>query len=309
MIPGGSGGVVLNEAERVSTILAAAREAGARLAGGVLALGPGDDAAVLRVPPGDEAVWTTDDQLEGVHFRRAWCGFKDLGRKAVGASLSDLAAMGARPLAALVSVGLPPDVDAAAVADLGHGLGAKLAAHDCALAGGNVSASPLLTVCVSALGSLPPGSALRRDAGQPGDVLYVSGPLGNARLALLHLEAGGAPEGPYAQAVQRLLDPTPRFDLAEALRASGRLACMDLSDGLAVDLPRLAQASGCAAHIESLPGPDPQLASDLGLDPSDLAWIGGEDYELLIAGPPALEALGLIPIGQLTDGEPGLILR
>ncbi|MGE0712278.1 MAG: thiamine-phosphate kinase [Planctomycetota bacterium] len=314
----------MDEAARIERILAAARAGGAETEGPEVVLGPGDDAALLLPPPGCELVWTTDEQLEDAHFRRSWtewAGFAALGRKAAGASLSDLAAMGARPLGALLSLRAPRELAPEALAEVARGIGEQLGPAACPLVGGNLARDPArLGISVEVLGAVERGRALRRDAGRAGDRLFVSGPLGWARLALLWLEEQPRPaaelarelaDGPWARALAALLRPRPRLELGRVLAGRGeRIAAMDLSDGLARDLPRLALASGLAAEVTRarLPGPDPALCAALGRSPADLAWEGGEDYELLVAGPAELaEVDGLTEIGHLVAGEPGRV--
>jgi len=305
----------MDEAQLITHILQAAGDAGAQVDASSEGVrqGPGDDCAVFAPPPGFELVWTTDDQLEGVHFERGWSGLQRIGAKAAGASLSDLAAMGARPLGALLSLGLPGASDLDDARSIARGLGGKLAACGCPLLGGNVTRHPdRLSICVTALGAVAPGRALLRSSGRAGDHLFVSGPLGWSRLGLLWLTRGGAADAEgWSRALDSLLDPRPRLEVGAAVVEHGlRAACLDLSDGLARDLPRLARASGLRAVVDSarLPGPSPELAAELGLDPLELAWLGGEDYELLLAGGDELAAIeGLIEIGRLVAGEPGSV--
>jgi len=296
----------VSEDDLIAALLEGARAAGATLTGGAVRLGPGDDAALLAPPAGHELAWTVDDHIEGIHFRRAW-GLEAIGRKAAGAALSDLAAMGATPLGALLALHLPAELlsDSAGVARLARGFGRTLAEAGCPLAGGNVARHPHgLSLSTSALGAVPEGRALRRDAARPGDLLLVGGRLGQARLELAWLESGRA--GP-TDLTDALLAPTPRFDLVPALRALSRAACLDLSDGLARDLPRLLRASGVAAVVDSgaLPLPDEALAARLGVDPREAAWLGGEDYALLVAAPSPVE--GFVEIGRVVAGSPGQV--
>ncbi len=307
------------EAQLVEACLAGARAAGADTSGvdGRLVLGPGDDAAILRAPAGHDLVWSSDEQVEDVHFRRRWgeaFGFAALGTKAAGASLSDLAAMGAKPLGALFSLRLPPELADHAEA-LARGVGAQLAAAGCPLAGGNLARAPQLGLTIDVLGTVPEGRGLRRAGARPGDALYVSGELGWSALGLRWLEAGLDPQDPRAtRALEALFHPRPRLELGQLLLALPRVACMDLSDGLAKDLPRLASASGVRVEVrsESLPCPSTSLLEalqgDLSPDhmsPADLAWEGGEDYELLIAGPASdLDGIaGLTRIGEVSAGS------
>lgn len=313
------------EAELVEACLAGARAAGAETGGldegGRLVLGPGDDAAILRAPAGHDLVWSSDEQVEDVHFRRRWgevFGFAALGSKAAGASLSDLAAMGATPLGALFSLRLPPELADQAEA-LARGVGTQLAAAGCPLAGGNLARAPQLGLTLDVLGTVPEGRGIRRDLARPGDAIYVSGELGWSALGLRWLEAGLDPQDPRAtRALEALLHPRPRIPLGQRLLQLPRVAGMDLSDGLAKDLPRLARASGVRVEVSSelLPGPSQELLEALARGestgdetPTALAWSGGEDYELLIAGPPAdLDPIpGLVRIGAVSAGEGTLL--
>jgi thiamine-monophosphate kinase len=301
----------VNEEHVIAQLLDAVRASGAATGGQGEGqpLGPGDDAALLT-PPLGQIVWSVDDHLEGIHFDRAWCSLDAVGRRAIGSALSDLAACGAEPLGALLALSLPAGTKPHEIDALGAGLGAGLAACGCPLLGGNVTRSQAgLSLSVSVLGS-PSGPALLRGTARAGDELYVSGRLGEARLAFEWLNGGGDPrDSRVAVCVARYLAPSPRFDVARQLREAGLVpACMDLSDGLARDLPRLLRASGLAARVdgEALPGPDPTAASAVDASAAELAWLGGEDYELLLAGPPELAELPTLHrIGELVAGPPG----
>lgn len=296
----------MNEDQLIPRLLEAARAAGAATAGPEVVLGPGDDAAVLAPRAGEELVWTVDDQVESSHFERAW-GWEEIGTKAAGACLSDLAAMGARPVGALLSLHLPADLDPSAVLALARGVGRGLGRARCPLLGGNLARAARVALSVSALGAVAAGRALRRDAARPGDLLLVGGALGLARLGLAHLLGGGEPRDAVARP---LLEPTPLLELGRAVATLPRAACMDVSDGLARDLPRLLRASGVAAVVDSaaLPAPPADLVARLapGATPAEVAWLGGEDYALLVAAPDA-SGLPLVPIGRVVAGPPGAI--
>ncbi|MGH3073493.1 MAG: thiamine-phosphate kinase [Gaiellales bacterium] len=233
--------------------------------GGVV-LGIGDDAAVLD----DGTVVSTDILVEGVHFELARTTARDVGHRAATANLSDLAAMGARPVALLAAFGLPPGFDDAAE------VAAGMREHGVPVAGGDLSRAPVLIVSVTALGRSD--RPVRRSGGRPGDVLVVTGPLG-----------GQAAAG-YAGRVM------PRTDEGCALAAVAT-AMIDLSDGIATDAARLARASGTGAviELERLPrGPGATV---------EQAATGGEDYELLAALPPGTEApVPVTIVGRLTEG-------
>lgn len=246
---------------------------------GRVPLGIGDDAALVRVRPGEDVVVTTDAFVEGVHFRFATHAPAGIGRRALAATLSDLAAMGARPLCCVLAFAAPPALPLRAADGIARGLAAGARAWDSPLAGGNVTRASETSLALTALGAVRRGRALRRDAGRPGDGLFVTGVLGTAALARVRAEREGGP-------VRRI--PEPRLAAGRALaRLPDRGACIDVSDGLAADLAHLARASGVGAEI------DPDLlplarglrraGGRLGLDPLDLALYGGEDYELLFS--------------------------
>ena len=233
--------------------------------GGVV-LGIGDDAAVLD----DGTVVSTDILVEGVHFDLARTTPRDVGHRAATANLSDLAAMGARPVALLAAFGLPPGFDDAAE------VAAGMREHGVPVAGGDLSRAPVLIVSVTALGRSD--RPVRRSGGRPGDVLVVTGPLG-----------GQAAAG-YAGRVM------PRTDEGCALAAVAT-AMIDLSDGIATDAARLARASGTGAVIELERLPRAPGAT------VEQAATGGEDYELLAALPPGTEApVPVTIVGRLTEG-------
>ena len=256
------------------------------------ALGVGDDCALLAPRPGMQLAISSDMLVEGRHF------FADvdpeaLGHKALAVNLSDLAACGARPLAFTLALALPR-VDEAWLAGFSKGLLALADAHGCELVGGDTTQGPL-NICITVFGEVPAGQALLRSGARAGDDIYVSGTLGDARLALeallghIHL-----PDELLAQARQRLERPTPRVALGLALRGIASSA-MDVSDGLLGDFGHILKASGVGACIRTdetikliAAGAFPssargQLKQKL-LHQCTLA--GGDDYELLFTAPP-----------------------
>ena len=302
----------LGEAALIERLAERVRAAGAeRPAGGSDVIGIGDDAAAWRVS-GLQVV-TTDAMVEGVHFRPATSSWADVGWKAWVSNVSDVAAMGAEPAAGLVALGLPPSLPLDALYD---GMLEACAAYGTSLIGGDVTASPTAFVSVTMTGMLPdaPGGApLARSAGRAGDALGVTGPLGASRGGLFLLERGAAPDNPARQALIRAhRRPSARVDAGLALRRLGVRCAMDVSDGLAADIRKLARASGPAARVETERVPvAPALLQEFGADALRLAVEGGEDYELLFAAPPevAAAAVAALPgsavIGALAAGEPG----
>jgi thiamine-monophosphate kinase len=296
--------------------------AGAATGDGVV-VGSGDDAAVTE-RAGARAT-SVDAVVDGVHFRRTTFPPEAIGAKALAAALSDLAAMGAAPGEAYVQVGRPddlPDDELAAIAD---GLGEIAADAGVAVAGGDLVASPVLFLSVTAVGYAAEAGALVTRAGaQPGDALIVTGPLGGAAAGLLLLErpdlAAGLEPGEADALRVRQLRPVARFAAGRALAAAGATAMIDVSDGIATDARHLARAGGVRLEVAGVPrqpGVD-AVAAAAGEDAELLTVSGGEDYELLAAVPAgreeaALEALrdaGLDPalVGGVETGE-GLVLR
>ena len=256
------------------------------------ALGVGDDCALLAPRPGMQLAISSDMLVEGRHF------FADvdpeaLGHKALAVNLSDLAACGARPLAFTLALALPR-ADEAWLAGFSKGLLALADAHGCELVGGDTTQGPL-NICITVFGEVPAGQALLRSGARAGDDIYVSGTLGDARLALeallghIHL-----PDELLAQARQRLERPTPRVALGLALRGIASSA-MDVSDGLLGDFGHILKASGVGASIRTdetikliAAGAFPSSATGQFdqklLQQCTLA--GGDDYELLFTAPP-----------------------
>ncbi|WP_448585615.1 thiamine-phosphate kinase [Thermaurantiacus sp.] len=247
------------------------------------ARGLADDAAVLAPPFGDDLVLTHDLLAEGTHFTSA-CPPGDSGWKLAAVNLSDLAAMGARPLAALFGAGIGAERDAPWAEAVARGLAACLAAHGCALIGGDTIRQPGgTTLALSAIGHAPPGTALGRAGAQAGDDLWVSGTIGDAGLGL---EVARGLRPPDPRLLARYRRPTPRVALGLALRGLAT-ACIDVSDGLLLDAARLAAASGVALALEAQAIPLSAPARRSGVAIVDLA-ARGDDYELLFTAPARL---------------------
>lgn len=239
-------------------------------------LGVGDDAAVLTPPRAEPLVATSDAVFEGVHFDERFTP-ADVGWKAMAVNLSDLAAMGARPLWALVALALPPGTPAARVAGIARGLGDCARRHRVAVVGGNVTRASQLSLTVTVVGATP--RPLLRAGARPGDAILVSGTVGDAALGI----ARGAPPA----LARRQRRPTPRLALGVALRPLAT-AAIDVSDGLAQDLGHLCEASGVAASIrlDALPLSAAYRRATRGRpDPLAAALSGGEDYELCVTVP------------------------
>lgn len=259
-------------------------------------LGIGDDAAVVQQPAGHELVLCTDTLVAGVHFPDDTPA-DAIGHKALAVNLSDLAAMGAEPMWTLLSLTLPePDSDW--VTAFARGFGALAERFGVQLVGGDTTRGPL-SITVQVAGSVPTGGALRRGTAQAGDALFVSGPLGDAALALMRLQRGE----PVPPALRERLDrPEPRVELGVALRGVAT-AAIDVSDGLLTDLTRLLQGAGLGAtvEVESVPR-SAAFVAEGGV--AGMQLHGGDDYELLFAAPADI-GLG-VRIGTV-EAMPGIV--
>lgn len=253
-------------------------------------VGIGDDAAVWSPRSRLLQVVTVDEATEGIDFRRATVSLEDAGWRSLAASISDVAAMGGRPHLAVVSLTIPDDLDEQGVLSLYHGMAELAARERVQIAGGDLSRGQVLSLGVTVVGEVRPSNLKRRDGGRPGDVVAVSGPLGASRagLAILEGEVDRAALDPLLveRALAAYRRPQPRVGAGRFLGASRNVnAMMDLSDGLAADLPRLAAASGTGAVIEHVPI-DPAcrvVAAAMGVAPERLALEGGDELELLCA--------------------------
>jgi thiamine-monophosphate kinase len=308
---------------------------------GVL-VGVGDDAAVIRPERGSLQVLTTDALVQGVHFDFRFSSPADVGYKALGVNVSDVAAMGGLPRVALLSLMLPADTAVEVVDGLLDGVMEMAAVAGVTLVGGNITSSvspaagpgPLI-VDVSVIGSVKPRKVLLRSGGRPGDSVYVTGSIGAAAAGLGWLRstapATGSPEPlmpsdpALAECVMRHRRPEPRARIGSLLgRNRAASACMDLSDGLADAVTQVAAASGTGVAIDAatLPVHPGAIAwfTSLGLDPVTAALSGGDDYELLFTVPKRRRGrlraviregrgIPVTRIGELTPGNEVVLVR
>lgn len=328
----------MTEAEVIGILAARAGEAR-----GSVRLGIGDDAAVLTPGPDEDWVVTQDALVEDVHFRRRWMDPESLGWKVMAVSLSDLAAMGAHPRAAFLTLALPDDLGGDWISAFANGVGRCLERFGAVLAGGDtVRSLGALFMDACLIGVVPRGRAVARSTGRPGDRLVVTGSVGAAALGLRLLEDARVPdavsgatgtsgnradraeanriEDARNRARTRQTRPVPRV-LAGQMLAPFASAMADLSDGLAGAVHALCDASGTGASLDASCIPIDEavrvLTQDHGRPALDLALWGGEDYELLAAVPPDrlselpvdLGNVGWTEIGLLTPQDKGRTLH
>lgn len=278
----------------------------------------GDDAAVVRSRP--VAITSVDTMVDGVHFdlSAGWITTAQVGHRAMACALSDLAAMGAEPGEAYLSLGVPAGMDEQALMALMGGAEELAAECDTTIAGGDITAAPVLVVGVTVVGWADTAEQLvGRDGARPGDLVGVTGALGGAGAALA-IARGRASAGAHGAALhQRLVCPRPRLSEGRALAAAGAHAMIDLSDGLAGDAAQLGRASGVCLQIdlERLPLAHgvQAVAHELGGAGWQLGTTAGDDYELCVCVAPARReqaqsAAALTWIGEVTDGPPGVVL-
>ena len=258
----------------------------------------GDDCAILRPDPKEDFLFTSDFALEGRHFTLDTHTAADVGHKALARSLSDLAAMGAEPVFCLVSLAVPAQLAGGWVQRFYRGLLRLAARYGISLAGGDLASFEKVIVDVMCCGRTGRGKAILRSGAKPGDRIYTTGELGGSVHGLNTRQGRGW---------RRHLRPEPRIEAGIALRRLGISACMDISDGLALDLHRMCLESKVGAVIDS----DLPVAPGASLEE---ALHGGEDYELLFTASPRIELpgkIGRLPIssiGLITTGHPGRIL-
>lgn len=277
-----------------------------------LILGIGDDAAVIR-RGGKSLIVTKDLLIEGTHFRRKWHPPYLLGRKSLSVNVSDIAAMGGLPRYALLGIGIPGGTEPSWLELFFSGLRDAAEEEGVALIGGDTTRAGVLTVSLTVLGE-ESGKAITRKDGRPGDLLFVSGTLGDARMGLRLLKRGaglGLGAG-MDHLLRAFLDPKPQTLLGRRLGASVPVTAMiDLSDGLSLDLARLCRESGCGAEIHMATLPVSAPLKEFSRLPYQDALHGGEDYQLLFSLPPEREHLlakhvkefPLTKIGVMVSGK------
>ncbi len=270
----------------------------ARIVGGGtrVLIGIGDDAAAWQPSRSRRSVITTDALIEGVHFSREWMSIHDVGVRSMAANLSDIAAMGARPILATVALGVPADVTSEMLLECYRGIAETARTAGTTIAGGDLSRAPALTLAITVVGEVRPTSLKRRSGALPGDILAVTGELGASRAGLAHLRGEIVLEGDVAaSALRAFRTPVARCEQGRFLGASRSVhAMMDCSDGLSTDVARLARSSRAGARIDSVPvaHAGAVAAAALGQSPDAFALAGGEDFELLVAvAPRAFEHL------------------
>jgi thiamine-monophosphate kinase len=273
-------------------------------------LGIGDDAALVRGP--ERLLLTTDILVEDEDFRRPDHPPRLLGRKALNINLSDIAAMGGRPLHALVAMAMPGDIDEGWLRQFMSGFRSAAREAGVALVGGDLSQAARIMIAVTVTGAAR--RPVKRGGARAGDAIYVSGTLGDAAGGLRLVEKGGVHgvAKPVRPLVRAFLDPAPRLKLGALLAGRGLASAMiDLSDGLSVDLAHVCRESGVGAEVEAARVPISGALRSFARDPLDMALNGGEDFELLFTVRPgnaaAVEALAsrhrLTRVGRITPGR------
>ena len=293
-----------------------------------IVLGIGDDAAAWQPSRSHLCVITTDALVDGVHFRKPEMDAGDIGHRAMAANLSDIAAMGARPVLVTIALGVTPETSETWLRACYTAMAALAHAHGARIVGGDITASPVVSLAITVVGEVSRTRMKTRAGGRPGDVLAVTGPLGASRAGLELLRRAGIVSEPGDLALgsdeRRAAElafarPMPRVREGRFLAASAYVhAMMDSSDGLSTDVARLARSSGCGATVDEVPIHLAAfaVAEAVGDDPACYALDGGEDFELIIAvAPRAFNHLSrkfalafgaaLLPIGSL-EIEPGI---
>lgn len=253
-------------------------------------VGIGDDAAAVRISPGNLLLATTDCQVEDVHFVKSLISLRDLARKSVAVAVSDIGAMGGVPKFILASLGFPKTEGDEFIDEMINGFRASEEEFGVSLIGGNLSSSDKLFLDVTALGEVEPVNIVKRSGAEPDDVIYVSGTLGDSALGLKILRSGNG-RGRDDYLIQRHVFPEPRLALGRRLAESGLVTSMiDVSDGLMLDLERITlhQGVGARVELERIPTSTEydEKITGYAQDTYELALGGGEDYELLFTSRP-----------------------
>jgi thiamine-monophosphate kinase len=288
--------------------------------GGGLRIGIGDDAAVMRPRDRAEVVLTTDAFLENVHFLLRVHPPEAVGYKALARATSDLAAMGARPRYFLLNLALPSSCTGKWFDHFLEGMSRAAGSFGLVVAGGDTTRCPLVSINLTVIGEIAPGRAVLRSGARPGDLICVSGTLGEAELGLRLLQRGWHKQMKWKKLLQKHLYPEPRLALGEWLAKNGRATAMiDTSDGLSTDLAHICEASGVGARVWADRIPKvavPSALYELGLDPLRLSLDGGDDYELLFTMPRRLarrlprtvRGVPITIIGEITSGKRVLLV-
>lgn len=267
---------------------------------GSLAVGIGDDAAIMDLPRGDRLVVSVDSTIEYRHFRPGWLTAREIAYRAVAAALSDLAAMAARPIGILIALAVPQQWRAS-LDDLADGIADAARVADTVIRGGNITDAAELSITTTVLGAA--FHPLTRDASRPGDLVYVTGTLGSPAAAVAKLTDGKSPDAHR----DRFAHPVPRLREARWLSERGARAGVDVSDGLVADLRHVAAASGVGITLDAarIPCVDGVRTED--------ALVSGEEYELVVTAPARLDtaaferrfSLPLTEIGAVSAMRPG----
>jgi thiamine-monophosphate kinase len=279
----------------------------------------GDDAAVTE-PAATATIWTTDTLVEGVHFLPSRTSWRSTGWKAIAVNVSDIAAMGGIPGAALVTLCLPADFCVEHAVDLYRGMKECCDSYGVVVAGGDLVRAPVFSVTVALNGSVPKSGTddgfevLRRNACRAGDAVAVSGTLGDSAAGVVLLQGAATPRtNAAARLVEAQERPRPRVDLGRRAVEAGVRCGMDISDGLVADAGHVARASGVRIRLAAASVPlSSELRSEFPDRALELALTGGEDYELLLCAPrPVLQGLiaggaDLTIVGEALEGEPGV---
>jgi thiamine-monophosphate kinase len=281
-------------------------------AGPTCLLGPGDDAAVV-IAPDRRVVASTDVLVDGRHFRRDWSSAVDVGHRAAAANLADIAAMGAAPTALLVALCAPPTLEVRWAEDLADGLAEEAALVGASVVGGDMSASPTLTIAVTALGDLGGRAPVQRSGARPGDIVAMAGRVGYAAAGYTVLSRGFRTPTLLVESFRR---PQVPYAAGPEAAALGATSMIDISDGLVADLGHIATASRVAIDVRrdafEIPAQMRDAATALGVDPYTWVLGGGDDHALVatfpcgVALPDDWRRIGTVieGTGVTVDGKP-----